>query len=251
MKRILTSLALVAATPAFAQSMPPGLRNAELLPGWVTSDGQRMVALHLTLEPGWKTYWKSPGDAGIPPGFEWPDGIHADYLWPRPEVIDSGGERTFGYHDELVLPIRLRMPDPHQPVSLGVDFGLCEDVCVPAHSQLTASQPKAQPDPVITAALEKQPQKSPRQMTCQIAPITDGLRVTASLATDLAAKAAAITVDDSAIWVSAARLRHDDGQAIATADLVDASGAPFDLDGAKLALTLLTDDGAVQAEGCD
>lgn len=256
MKRILTLLALaaplaLAAAPTLAQDLPPGLRAAELRPGWVDADGSRVVALHLTLEPGWKTYWKSPGDAGIPPQFDWSGAVTADYLWPRPEVIDSGGERSFGYHDELVLPVRLQMADPHQPVSLTVDFGLCEDVCVPAHSVLQAPAPQTAPDPLIQAALARQPDDSHARMTCRVEPISDGLRVTASLPADLAAQAAAITMDDDSVWVSAADLDQQGDTAIASADLVDASGAPFALDGSKLALTLLAPDGAVQAKGCD
>ena len=70
------ALILLTAAPAFAQDfpageMPPGLVSARLMPGWVTPDGARMTALQVELEPGWKTYWRSPGDAGIPPHFDW------------------------------------------------------------------------------------------------------------------------------------------------------------------------------------
>ncbi|MFY8145805.1 MAG: protein-disulfide reductase DsbD domain-containing protein, partial [Rhodobacter sp.] len=47
------------------------LLSAEVLPGWRTEQGTHMAALRLTLAPGWKTYWRSPGDAGIPPLFNW------------------------------------------------------------------------------------------------------------------------------------------------------------------------------------
>ncbi|MDO5529308.1 MAG: hypothetical protein Q4F71_07880, partial [Paracoccus sp. (in: a-proteobacteria)] len=58
------------AAPALGD-LPRGLESARLLPGWVDADGRRITALELVLAPGWKTYWRSPGDAGIPPSFDW------------------------------------------------------------------------------------------------------------------------------------------------------------------------------------
>ncbi|WP_436784953.1 protein-disulfide reductase DsbD domain-containing protein, partial [Streptomyces sp. URMC 126] len=68
----------------------------------------------------WKTYWRSPGDSGVPPQFDWSGAANvaqATPLWPRPEVIESGGERTLGYHDRLVLPIALTPAAPGQPMA--------------------------------------------------------------------------------------------------------------------------------------
>ena len=44
---------------------------AEILPGWTSASGTRIAALHLTLTPGWHTYWRIPGEAGIAPRFDW------------------------------------------------------------------------------------------------------------------------------------------------------------------------------------
>ncbi|MFD2440837.1 protein-disulfide reductase DsbD domain-containing protein [Paracoccus kondratievae] len=109
------ALLFLTVAPAMAQDLPPGLVSAEMMPGWVTPEGNRITALHLRLEPGWKTYWRSPGDAGVPPRFDWAGSQNLGevrLLWPRPEVIESEGERTLGYREELILPIEITPPAP-------------------------------------------------------------------------------------------------------------------------------------------
>ena len=64
-------LSLLTALPAAAQDLPQGLEAARFLPGWTDAEGRRVAALELVLEPGWKTYWRSPGDAGLAPVFDW------------------------------------------------------------------------------------------------------------------------------------------------------------------------------------
>ncbi len=157
------ALILLTAAPVLAQDfpvgeMPPGLVSARLLPGWITPEGDRMTALQVELEPGWKTYWRSPGDAGIPPHFDWQGGGNlgqVQLFWPRPEVIESGGERTLGYHDRMLLPIRIAPAAPGQPVEprAVIDLGICLDICVPVQVSLQAGPPGPGPDPQIQAAL--------------------------------------------------------------------------------------------------
>ena len=78
-------------------------------------------------------------------------------VWPRPrpEIIESGGERTLGYHDSLVLPIRVAPAHPGEPVTIRamVDLGVCLDICVPVQVTLEAGPPGPAPDPRIEAAL--------------------------------------------------------------------------------------------------
>src|SRR6056297_1113481 len=95
-------LALLAAAPASAHAeaaMPADVVRAEVLPGWTTGAGTRMAALRLTLAPGWKTYWRAPGDAGIPPAFDWSGSRNLKgvaFHWPAPDVFQSYGIRTIG-----------------------------------------------------------------------------------------------------------------------------------------------------------
>ena len=139
MTRLALPLTLLLALPvaAAADPLPPGLETAELLPPYRTEAGSWMTALRLELAPGWKTYWRSPGDSGVPPRFDWTGVTNLDRAqihWPRPEVIDSAGERTLGYHDALVLPIELApaAPDRAPAGRVEIELGLCLNVCVPA-----------------------------------------------------------------------------------------------------------------------
>ncbi|SMO76912.1 protein-disulfide reductase DsbD domain-containing protein [Paracoccus laeviglucosivorans] len=255
---LLTCLAVPAlAQGALAQSdpddLPPGLVSAELLPGWITPDGHRMTALRLELEPGWKTYWRSPGDAGVPPRFDWQGSQNMAQVtphWPRPEAIESGGERTLGYHDQLVLPLEIAPATPGQPVDLQakVDFGLCLDICVPAHIVLTAPPVGDGPDPLIQSALAEVPEQSPDHPLCRIEEIADGMRVTA-LFPDENAPEVAMELPDT--WVSQPELEQRDGMLHAQADFVGETGKPFALDPSQLVLTLIAPDHATEYRGCN
>lgn len=250
-------LLLSAASPVLAQELPPGLTSAELLPGWITPEGHRMTGLHIQLQPGWKTYWRSPGDTGIPPRFDWQGSGNLGEIkmhWPRPEVIRTGDGRILGYHDSLTLPIEITPATPGQPVELRamVDFGVCLDICVPVEVALTAEAPWAEPDPRITDALARQPRYSDLQPECSIVPIGDGMQVTALVpVTDGPANAeVAIETTQGDIWVSSPTISRDGGELIAQADFIAASGKPFPLDPDTLRMTLIGVDDAVELRGC-
>ncbi|MTH62860.1 protein-disulfide reductase DsbD domain-containing protein [Paracoccus shanxieyensis] len=239
--------------PPVVDSLPPGLAGAALLPGWITPDGHRMTALRLDLEPGWKTYWRSPGDAGIPPRFDWQGSGNVGQVvlhWPRPEAIESGGERTLGYHDQMILPLEIAPADPGQPVDLHavVDFGLCDDICVPAQVTLIAPAPQESPDPLIQTALADVPQRALDKPLCRIEEISDGMRVTALFPE---ASAPEVAMELPGIWVSQPELAQQDGVLQATADFISETGKPFQLDPQKLVLTLIRPDSATEYDGCD
>lgn len=258
MTRVLTpALALIlAALPAMGQDLPPGLQSARLLPGWIDAEGNRISALELRLEPGWKTYWRSPGDSGLPPSFDWEGSDNlADvtFHWPAPEAIWSGDELTLGYHDLLVLPFTVRPIDPARPVTLdtAVDFGLCEKICVPAHIALQAPAPEDAPSPLIEQALAQVPSRLSVSPACQMRDIDDGVQLSVQLPGQEAEVAAMELVDRPEVWVSAASLEPAGNEIRATADFVPPSGAPFDLDTTQVRITLIGPNGAVEMLGCD
>lgn len=261
MKHLALALMLMPlAAPALAEpeALPPGLVGARLLPGWTDDQGHRIAALELLLEPGWKTYWRSPGDTGIAPSFDWEasDNIGSvQFHWPAPEVIDSGGSRSFGFHESLVLPFEVVPADKEKPVTLAatVDFGLCENICVPAMLSLTAPPAEDQPDLTIQAALAAQPQDSTDQPACTLTEIEDGMQVGLTLRDAEGVKAVAVEFPDRPeIWVSVPETKTDaKGRLTARADLVPPEGKPFDLDPDRLLITLIGDRPAVQMQGCD
>ena len=245
-----------AALPALAGGVTPGLVSVELLPVQTAPDGSRMTAVHLVLEPGWKTYWRTPGDTGVPPHFDWTGSTNmadARPVWPRPEVIVSGGERTLGYHDELVLPVRITSARADAPVDLklALDFGLCRDICVPAHVTLNASSSDAAPDPRIAAALARVPVPA-SGLECELSDIADGVQVTAHVAAPARpGETAALELAQDDVWKFAQPQMSRDGDLLtAAADFVAPTGKPFALNTGKLRLTLIHDGGAVEYQGC-
>jgi len=77
------------------------------------------AGLEIRLAPGWHTYWRSPGDAGIPPSIDWAGSdnlAHAEIAWPAPQRWSLQGFETAGYENHVVLPIALTLAQPGRPV---------------------------------------------------------------------------------------------------------------------------------------
>ncbi len=104
------------------------------------------AGLHLELADGWKTYWRSPGDAGTPPTIDWSASGNVAGVrmqWPAPHRFSLFGIDTFGYTDEVVFPLELEVERPGEPVALRgtADILVCSDVCVPTTLSLSLDLP--------------------------------------------------------------------------------------------------------------
>lgn len=118
--------------------------QASLIPGAEDGEGLRIAGLALDIAPGWKTYWRAPGEAGVPPVFDWSASRNLagiDVMWPRPEVFESFGMQTVGYSGSVVLPLSVRAVDPAAPVELvgRLMLGVCKDLCVFEEAEITGS----------------------------------------------------------------------------------------------------------------
>ncbi len=141
-------LALPAAAPALAGAGASPWASTEQsqvrLISALTAVGDRAslsLGLHIRLEPGWKTYWRSPGDAGFPTLLDWSGSSNlaaAELHWPAPERFRIFGLETFGYVDEVVLPVTLSLARPGQAAALKVrvDYAICKDICIPHEAEL-------------------------------------------------------------------------------------------------------------------
>lgn len=109
--------------------------------------------LHLgwqvSLQDGWKTYWRSPGEAGLPPRWAWNKAENINNIavkWPLPKLMQLFDMDTYVYYHEVILPIEVTVKDENTPVSLalGLDYMICSDICVPQHAnyKLTVASPK-------------------------------------------------------------------------------------------------------------
>jgi DsbC/DsbD-like thiol-disulfide interchange protein len=151
---------LLAGSPVAAAAAPtpmkPGAAVRLVVAGIV--DGRPELGIEIALEPGWKTYWRTPGDAGIPPVVDWSKSTGAsafDLRFPAPVRFGEEGVTSIGYTAPVVLPIDLALADPTRPAKLDLDvqIGLCREICVPLSTHLAGTVvPGA---PIDTAALAR------------------------------------------------------------------------------------------------
>lgn len=246
---------------AGAGSPDASVIQAELLPGWQTERGTQMAGLRLTLAPGWKTYWRAPGDAGIPPSFDWTGSRNMQAVathWPRPEVFEQNGMRTIGYQDQVVLPLELTPRKAGEPISLRghINLGVCEDICMPMTLDIQADLPAESHPAPIRAALKDRPmtarQAGVGDVTCSVEPTSDGLRLTTHITMPRIGgdEMAVIELPDPTVWVAEAETTRRGNQLVAVTDLVPDGGA-LALNRSNVRITVLAGNQAVDIRGCD
>jgi DsbC/DsbD-like thiol-disulfide interchange protein len=125
-----------AAHAADASSWDGDARAAVRLIGDGTS-GTTRAGVEMRLAPGWKTYWRYPGDSGVPPVFDFAKSENVKsvtVLWPAPHRFKDDSGNSIGYKGGVVFPLRIVARDPRQPVRLrlALDYAVCEKLCVPA-----------------------------------------------------------------------------------------------------------------------
>ena len=126
--------------------------------------GVYRAGVEIRLAQGWKTYWRYPGDSGVPPrlDFERSDNVKsATVLWPAPyHFADAEGD-TIGYKDNVILPLRVSPRDPAKPVTLRLklDYAVCEKLCVPvqANAELTLTREPGSAEKRLLAAEARVP----------------------------------------------------------------------------------------------
>ena len=258
---ILSLLLAPIALPLWA-GPPDDVVQIEVLPGWRTDAGTQMAAIRLTLAPGWKTYWRAPGEGGIPPEFDWSGSQNVAGLrlnWPVPEVSDQGGMRSYVYHDSVVIPVELSLSDPERAIVLAgsVDLGVCDEICLPVTLDFDAVlSVGAGRDGAIVAALVDRPlteaEAGVGAVTCSVAPMEQGLLVTAHIPMPPAGGEEAVVIEagDPQIWVSATDVARAGGILTASAQMIHVSGAGFALDRGAVRFTVLGRDHAVDITGC-
>ena len=116
------------------------------------------AAIEVQLDDDWKTYWRSPGDAGLPPTLDWSGSKNAareTLLYPTPHRLTLLGIQTFGYKHDVVFPVDVALAKPGEPLDLKLklDILVCANLCIPKTFSLALSIPAGPATPDADAQL--------------------------------------------------------------------------------------------------
>ena len=119
------------------------------------------LGVELRLKDKWKTYWRSPGDAGLPPVLDWAGSNNyksSALSYPRPHRFEVLKQNTFGYKEHVVFPLRVVPAQPGKALDLKakLDVLVCADICVPQSLDLTLAVPEGAASPSADAQLINQ-----------------------------------------------------------------------------------------------
>ncbi|MEM9437259.1 MAG: protein-disulfide reductase DsbD domain-containing protein [Pseudomonadota bacterium] len=236
--------------------------QVEVLTGWREPGMTHIAALRLTLDNGWKTYWRAPGDAGIPPNFDWSGSSNVASVtphWPVPDIFNQNGMRSIGYDGEVIIPLHVTRQQADAPIRLtaDIDIGVCEEICIPARISIDAPLPvQGAPNGEIASALDDRPMTEQEarvgQVVCVVTPLKDGiaLEVHAEMPSIARGEVAAIETADPTVWVAEPEMSRDGNTLIAKTELVRYDAEPFALDRSGVRMTVFGSGVAVDIQGC-
>jgi len=124
------------------------------------------AGIEIRLDPGWKTYWRYPGDSGVPPRFTFTGSENVKNVtvkWPAPHRFSDDGGQSIGYKEHIILPLSVEPQDASKParLRLAIDYAVCEKLCVPAEgkAELTLTRERTAHDATVAAAEAVVPQR--------------------------------------------------------------------------------------------
>jgi DsbC/DsbD-like thiol-disulfide interchange protein len=131
------------------------------------ADGFARAGVEIRLATGWKTYWRYPGDSGVPPVFDFSKSENiksVSILWPAPHRFTDGGGASIGYKDDVMFPLHVIPEDPNRPATLrlALDYAVCEKLCVPAqgNAMLELTSTRSSHDSQLAAAEAQAPKQT-------------------------------------------------------------------------------------------
>jgi thiol:disulfide interchange protein len=198
MKRVLAAvLMLLAAIPAHAlESAPVSSKRAVAT---LVTDTDAMqpgtpfrVGLRLRMADGWHTYWKNPGDAGVPPDLTIDGVTQSPIDWPTPRRVAEGPVMTYAYTGEVLLPVTVTAPmGAASTIKAHAQWLVCKDICVPEEGDFSLTVPIGTPAPSAQAPLFAAHDRSvprPSPWTTRISPdgtlFVQGPELTTATVTD-------------------------------------------------------------------
>jgi DsbC/DsbD-like thiol-disulfide interchange protein len=163
-------LALLLGAPAHAADASPWVKDnyssIRLIAGANKTGAESLSAgIEIKMQPGWHTYWRYPGDSGVPPRFSFAGSDNlasATVLFPAPHAFTDEAGTTIGYKGNVILPVSVVPRQKDKPVTLRakIDYAVCEKLCVPAEArlELTLDRTSGADNAALAAAEARVPQ---------------------------------------------------------------------------------------------
>lgn len=256
MSRILfTFVCLIFTTHAQAGQTPwidvaPDTRLRLIFSDVLTPQAETMMAMELEMPPGTKTYWRVPGETGIPLSLDNSNSTglgEAKIIWPFPERLETYGYVDYVYQRNLILPIKLQVNARDPQLDMKIILGVCSEICIPVSVQITHNLTFESRDNRVALQIAQTVANSPIPWDRQQNPFgqiyydlaTDHLRIEISN-TDIDAQSMIPTIENSFVMFGMPQKSQTDG-------LVDFEKLGGDimkeLAGENLTLTFMSPDG--------
>jgi DsbC/DsbD-like thiol-disulfide interchange protein len=136
-----------ASADPYASAWSAGAKSAaRLIAAPAPAGGPQMAGVEIRLDTGAHTYWRSPGEAGVPPVFDFAGSENiknAVVSYPAPSRIDEAGFDLFGYRGDVIFPVDVELTDDSRPavLALSLDYAVCGDICLPVKARATLALP--------------------------------------------------------------------------------------------------------------
>ncbi len=251
-------LASNVAKAEFGQWVVLDKARARLIAAGIGKDGRLEAGIEIMLDPGWKTYWRTPGAAGLPPVIDFGASGNlgaVEVRFPVPERDEDEYGVSNVYHDGVMLPVEAEVPDPAAPIDLrlALDFGVCEEVCIPEHIEAEVNVQPGVVDRLASATLAGARAQLPGPPVPGVLSVdavqrSGGDETKPDFELTVSAPAdAELFVEGPADWYSGAPERvADDGDKGVYRVTFDRLGAKTPIKGASLRVTIVADGKAVE-----
>jgi DsbC/DsbD-like thiol-disulfide interchange protein len=179
----------MSASPAYAADASPWSEDIHssfrMIAGSNTqSDAALRAGIEIRIDPGWHTYWRYPGDSGVPPRADFSGSENlasVDVLYPAPHLYTDETGNTLGYKDSVTLPLRVTPKQAGKPVilHLKLDYAVCEKLCMPVEgkAELALSRGASAQDANLKAAEKRVPKRVPaKELGLTVQRVNDGAK---------------------------------------------------------------------------
>ena len=216
------------------------------------------------MSPGWKTYWRHPGETGFSPEFDWTGSLNLSavkVLWPHPKIFNDNGMLSFGYEDYVILPIEFTPYNAAKLIKarLNLRLGICEKLCVPVSRSLTTKlrASKTVLDSEIVEYMNRLPKvvsgHELKNMKCEFKVDGQNLIFRSDIEfynRDIGFKAAIVELPESNIWFALPNIERASNSLRIISKAEQSEDGAFVLNRDGIIVTLISKNESVYIQGC-